>query len=137
MHSFQNSAGNIYPLPGPNWLLTVPHEGWRVLSHSSTCFHVELADQLEPSEVVIKPSHAAVVRNQMSNILVFRGESAILQQDNKDEGTVVSSVCMGVLQGNRAFVAQGMSCRCFPPSLTQLIPFNSFKSCRTAGETQT
>lgn len=37
----------------------------------------------------------------------------------------IGSISIGVLQGKYAFVAQGMSCRCFPPSLTQLILLNS------------
>lgn len=37
----------------------------------------------------------------------------------------IYSVSIDVLQGKYAFVAPGMCCRCFPPSLTQLIPLNS------------
>lgn len=62
-------------------------------------------------------------------------------EDNKDGGTVVSSVCTGVLQGKHGFMAEDMSWRYFPPPSTQLIPcnFEEWKKripyCKTTGET--
>lgn len=107
---------------------------WRLRSLLPSTISILTGDQAK---------HANVVVNQMSNHTCFQVSFLFCPENNKDGGTVVSSVCKVFLQGKHTFVAEELSWRCFTPPLTQLIPCNfeerelRIPSFKTAGETKT